>query len=47
MDQKLAYLQVTPRGGDTKKLTGYTNVYRTRVGDYRIVYEILETDLIV
>ena len=25
--------------GDVKKLTGYKNMYRLRVGDYRIIFE--------
>ena len=40
IDQKLNYLRLTPRGPDTKKLVGEQNAYRTRVGTYRIVYEI-------
>ena len=26
--------------GDIKKLKGFTNIYRIRVGDYRILYEL-------
>jgi mRNA-degrading endonuclease RelE of RelBE toxin-antitoxin system len=29
---------VTPRGNTIKKLTGYTNVYRYRLGDFRVLY---------
>lgn len=47
IDQKIAYLQSTPKGIDTKKLTGYENTYRTRVGTYRIVFEIEDENLIV
>ena len=47
IDQKLAYLRATPRGTDTKKLVGEQNVYRTRVGSYRIVYEIEDNKLLV
>ena len=47
IDQKLDYLRHTPRGTDTKKLTGQANAYRTRVGSYRIVYEIEDEVLIV
>lgn len=47
IDQKLNYLRVTPRGPDTKKLVGEQNAYRTRVGTYRIVYEIEDNDLVV
>lgn len=47
IDQKINYLQNTPRGSDTKKLVGHTNAYRTRVGSYRIVYEIEDNELLV
>lgn len=47
IDQKLNYLRLTPRGPDTKKLVGTENAYRTRVGTYRIVYEIEDDKLIV
>lgn len=47
IDQKLDYLRSTPRGTDTKKLAGHENAYRTRVGDYRIVYEIEDERLVV
>lgn len=26
--------------GDIKKLQGYSNLYRLRVGDYRVIYQI-------
>ena len=47
IDQKLSYLRLTPRGPDTKKLVGEENAYRTRVGTYRIVYEIEDNQLLV
>lgn len=47
VDQKLDYLKRTPRGADTIKLTGVSGAYRTRVGDYRIVFEIQDQQLIV
>lgn len=47
IDQKLDYLRATPRGTDTKKLSGVEDTYRTRVGKYRIVYEIEDDKLIV
>ena len=47
IDQKINYLRATPRGHDTKKLVGQENVYRTRVGSYRIVYEIEDNKLLV
>ncbi len=47
IDQKISYLRHTPRGHDTKKLVGHENAYRTRVGSYRIVYEIEDEKLLV
>lgn len=47
IDQKIDYLTADPRGIDTKKLAGQINAYRTRVGTYRIVYEIEDNELIV
>lgn len=47
IDQKINYLRITPRGLDTKKLSGHENAYRTRVGCYRIVYEIEDRNLLV
>jgi mRNA interferase RelE/StbE len=51
----LAVLQaLTPLGDDPrrsdaniKKLAGYSDRYRLRVGDYRIVYKITDTQLII
>lgn len=47
IDQKINYLRMSPRGNDTKKLAGQVNSYRTRVGSYRIVYEIEDGKLLV
>ncbi|HYH05124.1 MAG TPA: type II toxin-antitoxin system RelE/ParE family toxin [Bacillota bacterium] len=47
IEQKLEYLKISPRGNDTKKLKGSTNYYRTRVGDYRIIFEIYDKELLV
>lgn len=38
--EKLSALQENPRLSGSSKLTGATSVWRVRVGDYRIVYEI-------
>ena len=32
---------------DVQKLRGYDNVYRLRVGDYRVIFEYLKKDRIV
>jgi mRNA interferase RelE/StbE len=36
-----------PRPSGIKKLKGYEKNYRVRVGDYRIIYEIKDRELIV
>jgi mRNA interferase RelE/StbE len=36
-----------PRPRGARKLQGYDDVYRIRVGQYRVVYEILEDRVIV
>ena len=45
---------VTPLGddprrpdADIKKLAGYSDRYRLRVGDYRVIYEIADEQLII
>lgn len=40
-------LTVTPRPDGVKKLKASTNLYRIRVGHYRVVYEILDGKLVV
>lgn len=35
-----------PRGPDCKQLTG-VNIYRVRVGTYRIIYEIVDNQLLI
>jgi len=47
IDEKLNYLRLSPRGKDTKKLVGMQTAYRTRVGTYRIVYEIEDNKLLI
>ena len=37
-------LKTEPRPAATKKLTGEISLYRIRVGDYRVIYEIDETN---
>lgn len=33
--------------GDIKKLQGYSNLYRLRIGDYRVIYEIIDDKIII
>ena len=32
---------------DIKKMTGYADRYRLRVGDYRVIYEVADAQLII
>ena len=38
--EDISNLSAVPRPSGCKKLKGYKNSYRIRVGDYRIIYEI-------
>ena len=40
-------LQEDPRPAGFKKLTGFENLYRIRVGDWRIIYSIEDNILLV
>jgi mRNA interferase RelE/StbE len=40
-------LEQNPRPQGVRKLSGHTNLYRIRVGVYRVVYEINDKDLLV
>ncbi|MCC5662511.1 type II toxin-antitoxin system RelE/ParE family toxin [Nostoc sp. CHAB 5784] len=36
-----------PRPSGVKKLNGYENMYRIRVGNYRVIYEIQDQEMLV
>ena len=40
-------LAAEPRPDGCKKLAGYANLYRIRLGDWRLVYAIEDDDLLV
>lgn len=40
-------IQMLPKGEDIKKLKGYSDLWRLRVGDYRIIYKVDNGELIV
>ena len=40
-------LEDNPRPDGVKKLRGYDNTYRIRVGSYRVIYEIEDRKMIV
>ena len=45
--EKFSQLAEEPRPDGVVKLKGYDNEYRIRIGDYRLVYEIRDEQLIV
>ncbi|MCL2212219.1 MAG: type II toxin-antitoxin system RelE/ParE family toxin [Oscillospiraceae bacterium] len=45
--QKIKEAIETLPAGDVKKLQGYTNTYRLRVGEYRILFEISEQIIVL
>jgi mRNA interferase RelE/StbE len=47
--QALTALGDDPRrsAANVKKLAGYADRYRLRVGDYRIIYEVIERQLVI
>jgi mRNA interferase RelE/StbE len=40
-------LAADPRPSGCKKLAGNTDYYRIRVGDYRVLYEVSDRDVLV
>ncbi|MBD2298088.1 type II toxin-antitoxin system RelE/ParE family toxin [Nostoc sp. FACHB-87] len=44
---KIDELVIEPRPNGVKKLKGEENLYRIRVGDYRVIYEIFDDVLLV
>ncbi|ODH01208.1 addiction module toxin RelE [Nostoc sp. KVJ20] len=44
---KINDLAIEPRPNGVKKLQGDDNSYRLRVGDYRVIYEVVDDVLIV
>jgi mRNA interferase RelE/StbE len=40
IDRKIGSLALDPRPAGSKKLRGYKDYWRVRVGDWRVVYEI-------
>jgi len=45
--RKLETLEVDPRPNGAEKLSGPEDLYRVRVGDWRIVYAIRDRELVV
>lgn len=40
-------LGLAPRPNGARPLVGYSNLWRIRVGDYRVVYTVKDTELVV
>jgi mRNA interferase RelE/StbE len=47
IEAKIGALTNNPRPSGCVKLAGHANLYRIRVGDYRIVYQIEDDRLII
>ena len=47
LDARLLALQDQPRPAGVKALAGAKGVYRLRVGDYRVLYEVRDAALLV
>jgi mRNA interferase RelE/StbE len=47
IDTRIRALSENPRPSGVKKLAGDENLYRLRVGDYRIIYQIQDKALFV
>ena len=44
---RIRLLATDPRHNGSTKLSGEQNAYRTRVGKYRIIYEIYDSEILV
>ncbi len=45
---KMKNLELNPRNGpNIKTIKGFANRFRYRIGDFRVIYEIIEKDLVV
>ncbi len=46
--EKMKNLKKSPRNGpNIKTMQGFQNRYRYRVGDFRVVYEVIDKELVV
>ncbi len=45
--KKIEALENDPRPAGCKKLKGSSNLWRIRVGDYRIIYSILDKEVVI
>ncbi|MEK7790220.1 MAG: type II toxin-antitoxin system RelE/ParE family toxin [Deltaproteobacteria bacterium] len=47
IERKIDDLAQNPRPHGVEKLSGEENLYRVRIGDYRVIYQILDKILLV
>jgi mRNA interferase RelE/StbE len=47
IDRKITGLSLNPRPPGCRKLKGYRNLWRIRVGDWRIVYSVDDSKMVV
>jgi len=45
--QLLSAINKLPKGTDIHKMEGYSNRYRLRVGNVRVIYDVFDDELIV
>lgn len=43
----IAELEREPRPHGVRKLSGYDNAWRVRIGDYRVLYEVIDDQVLV
>lgn len=43
----ISELEREPRPHGVRKLTGFDNAWRVRVGDYRVLYEVIDDQILV
>ncbi|WP_066375185.1 MULTISPECIES: type II toxin-antitoxin system RelE/ParE family toxin [unclassified Anabaena] len=47
IDSKIEELAIEPRPSGVKKLSDEDSLYRIRVGNYRVIYQIFDTILLI
>lgn len=43
----ISQLELDPRPHGVRKLSGYENAWRLRIGDYRALYEVIDNEILV
>lgn len=44
---RIEALAQTPRPPDCRKSQGFENLWRIRIGDYRVIYQVFDDDLVI